>query len=182
MTRQAVARRYANALYDVVSRQNGVPAAEQDLLQLRAVLASHDELRRTFESAAIPAQRKRAILDALIERAGTLTVETRRLLSLLAERDRLSFIAEIADAFSARVRDAAKVIEAEFVSAVPLGDGRKAALAAALGKATGRTVTVTERVDPSIIGGVIANVGNLVFDGSVQSQIERFRQKLRADV
>lgn len=181
MTRQAVARRYANALYDVVSRQNRVPAVERELSDLAALLASHDELRRTFESSAIPAARKRAILDALVERVGAPSAETGRLLALLAERDRLSFIVEIAQAFRARVRHADRVLEAELVSAVPLAPSHKAALAGVLSKATASTVTVTERVDPSIIGGVIANVGNLVFDGSVQSQIERFRQRLRRD-
>jgi F-type H+-transporting ATPase subunit delta len=103
-----------------------------------------------------------------------------RLLSLLGERDRVSFIGEIAAAFAARVRHSAHVVEAEFVSAVPLDDRRRTTLATALGKATGGTVTVTTRVDPSIIGGVIANVGNLVFDGSVRTQLDRFKQTLLA--
>jgi F-type H+-transporting ATPase subunit delta len=64
---------------------------------------------------------------------------------------------------------------------VPLVGGSRAALAAALGRATGSAVTITERVDPGILGGVVARVGSLVFDGSVTHQLEKMRQKLLAE-
>jgi F-type H+-transporting ATPase subunit delta len=180
MTRHAVARRYAQALFDVALKQGSIDAVAHDLEQFAALITSHDDLRRTFESPAIPVLRKQAMLEALVSKGTVATSDVRRLLLLLGERDRVSFIGEISAAFAARVRQHAHVVEAEFVSAVPLGEARQAALATALGKATGGTVTVTTRVDPSIIGGVIANVGNLVFDGSVLSQLDRFKQKLLA--
>ena len=67
------------------------------------------------------------------------------------------------------------------MTAVPLADDSRAALAAALGRAAGAHVTMTERVDPSIIGGVVAKVGSVVFDGSVTTQLARMRQKLVAE-
>jgi F-type H+-transporting ATPase subunit delta len=75
---------------------------------------------------------------------------------------------------------ARNVVTAEVTTAVPLSDAHRTALAAALGKAVDREVTVTERVDPSIIGGVIARVGSVVFDGSVTRQIERMHETLVA--
>jgi F-type H+-transporting ATPase subunit delta len=65
------------------------------------------------------------------------------------------------------------------VTAHPLTDGPRAAIVAALGRATGAEVTMTERVDPGLVGGLVARVGSLVFDGSVTRQLERMRQTLR---
>jgi F-type H+-transporting ATPase subunit delta len=77
--------------------------------------------------------------------------------------------------------EAAGVVMAELVTAAPLGDDREAALAHALGQATGHRVDVTGRVDESIIGGVVAKVGSVVYDGSVSRQLERMRQRLSAE-
>jgi F-type H+-transporting ATPase subunit delta len=76
------------------------------------------------------------------------------------------------------VNEARRTVEAEVVTASPLTDDRRTALAKALGKAADCEVTIKERVDPSIIGGVIARVGSLVFDGSVQRQVERLKERL----
>jgi F-type H+-transporting ATPase subunit delta len=97
---------------------------------------------------------------------------------LLAEQDRLALIGDVAEGFAERLRAAQKVVPAEIVTAVPLPDGRRAALAAALGRAAGLDVLVTERVDPAIIGGVVARVGGVVYDGSVARQIDRVREQL----
>ena len=104
-----------------------------------------------------------------------------RLLGLLADRDRLAMVADVADAFGERVMKAKRIVPAEVVTAVPLGEASRAALTAALGRAAGAEVTMTERVDPAIIGGVIAKVGSVVFDGSVTTQLARMKQKLVAE-
>jgi F-type H+-transporting ATPase subunit delta len=74
--------------------------------------------------------------------------------------------------------DASRVASADVVTAVPLPAGDEAALAAALGKVTGRQVTIQSRVDPSIVGGLVARVGSLVIDGSVVRQMTRLRERL----
>ena len=178
MTPQTVSRRYAKALFDVAQRAGTLDRVERDLESFRALIASHAELGRTFENATIPLQKKRAIVDALIGASGDMSDEVKRLLTLLADRDRLPAISNVADAFQARLREVRKIVPAEIVTAVPLGDARRGALARALGKAMGGEVTLTERVDPEIIGGVVAKVGSLVFDGSVTRQIARMKQRL----
>jgi len=82
---------------------------------------------------------------------------------------------------AARVMDVGQAVTADVVTAVPLSEQGQSQLAVALGKVTGRTVTVNARVDPAIVGGVVARVGSLVFDGSVVRQLERLRERLLAD-
>ncbi len=181
MTPQGVARRYAAALFDVAAKAQVLDAVERDLSAVVQLTLSHEDLRRLFETPGVPPQKKRAVVDALLTASGPLQSEVARLLRLLADRDRLMLLTDIGAAFAARMMDARRLVPAEVVTAAPLGEVRKAALAEALGQATGRTVTLTERVDPSIIGGVIAKVGSVVFDGSVTRQIERMRERLRSE-
>jgi F-type H+-transporting ATPase subunit delta len=126
----------------------------------------------------VPPARKRALARAVLEVAGGVSDPVVRLVLLLADRDRLASLGDVAEFFSARAMQARHVVPAEIVTAVPLADGQRAALAKALGQVTGSEVTVTARVDPAIVGGVVARVGSVVFDGSVTRQIEKMKEKL----
>jgi F-type H+-transporting ATPase subunit delta len=107
-----------------------------------------------------------------------MSAELARLLQLLADRDRLHLVGEIADLYDERVMKLHRVVRAEVVTAAPLDAGMRASLSRALGQATHAEVRLTERVDPDIIGGVTATVGTVVFDGSVATHLERLRQRL----
>ena len=181
MTARGIARRYAAALFDVVRKDGDIDRAAQELAAIKSAIAGHDQLRKVLESPSVPMPVKRRILDGVVAGAGGVSQETGRLLGLLAERDRLAMVPDVADAFAERVMREKKIVPAEVVTAVPLPDQSRAALAAALGRAADAQVTITERVDPSIVGGVIARVGSVVFDGSVTTQIARMRQKLVAE-
>ncbi len=181
MTLRGVARRYAAALFDVGSRAQRLEPVERDLDSVARLVAAHDDLRRVFESPAIPVTKKRVVVDALLAAGQPVSDEVARLLRLLADRDRLMLLPDIAQAFGERMMDQRRIVPADVVTAAPLGEAQKTALAEALGRATGRTVTVTERVDPTIIGGVVARVGSVVFDGSVTRQLERMREQLRRE-
>jgi F-type H+-transporting ATPase subunit delta len=178
---QAVVRQYANALYQVATSHQRAEVVGRDLADLARLVDGHAELKAVFETPLVVPRKKRALVDALAAASPDLAIEVRRLLELLADRNRLMLIGEIADAYEQRAMAAARVVAADVVTAVPLDDGGKARLADALGKATGQTVTITERVDPGIVGGMVARVGSLVFDGSVVRQVERLRQALLAE-
>jgi F-type H+-transporting ATPase subunit delta len=181
MTSRAIARRYAAALFDVVRKDADIDRAQRELDAIRAAITGHDQLRKVLDTPAVPMPTKRAILEAILSALGDVSPQIGRLVSLLAERDRLAMVPEIADAFGERVMQAKRIVPAEVVTAVPLADQSRAALVAALGRAAGAEVRITERVDPSIVGGVVAKVGSVVFDGSVTTQLARMRQKLVAE-
>jgi F-type H+-transporting ATPase subunit delta len=173
------ARRYAGVLFDVVEARGETAKAVGDLNALAAAVASSTELRQVFDTPSIAPATKSAIMDAIAGQLGV-GAEVRRLLGLLAARDRLRAIGNVAVAFTDRVNSARRTVEADVATTAPLTDERRAALARALGVAAACDVTIKERVDASIIGGVVARVGSLVFDGSVLRQVERLKEQLVA--
>lgn len=182
MSARSVARRYAAALFDVTRRGGNHERAGQDLAAIARTIAEHAELSRILGSPAIPPAVKRTIVASLLDAAGDLSVEVRRVVSLLADRDRMGLLGEVASAFQERLREENKEVHAEIVTAVPLRAESRAALGDALSRATGRRVTVAERIDPAIVGGVIARVGSTVYDASVTRQLERLRERLQGDI
>ena len=177
MTLQAIARRYASALFDVTKKNNTLDAAQAGLASVAALVAGSPELATVLGSAAIPAQKKLAVAQSLVAQLNV-PQEIQRLITALGDRDRLGLIADVASAFDAKVRQEKQILQADVTTAVPLSAERTAALAASLGKALGGTVTIESHVDPSIVGGVIAKVGSLVFDGSVTRQLELMKTVL----
>ena len=127
---------------------------------------------------AIPAARKRAVVEQLLARVPGLSPVLSRLLLLLAERDRLLLLPDVADAYRQRLMDHLQVVRAEVTTAIPLPAERVQALQQGLARATGRQVQLGTRVDQSIIGGAVARIGSTVYDGSVTTQLERLKQKL----
>jgi F-type H+-transporting ATPase subunit delta len=181
MSAQSVARQYAHALFAVAHKSQQADVVGRELMAVVALLDEHPELQVVFDTPVVATRNKRALVDALIAAGGELSAEVRRLLQLLADNDRLVLVREIAKSYAARALDAAGVVTAEVVTALEIGEDRKAALANALGRATGKQVQLTGRVDPSIIGGAVARVGTVIYDGSVVRQLERMRQRLSAE-
>ena len=142
-----------------------------------ALVAESPDLAKVFASPAVPSAKKRALAETLASQLGV-SPEVQRLLGVMGDRDRLGLIAGVAVAFEARVMQERQILQAEVTTAVPLTSERSAALAAALGRATGGTVKIDARVDPSMLGGVIARVGSTVFDGSVTRQLEIMKTQL----
>lgn len=177
MTLQAVARRYAGALFDVVKKNGQLDAAYTGLTAFAEMVKGSPELARAFASPAVPTAKKRAVAETLATQLGV-SGEVMRLIGVMGDRDRLSLVAGVAEAFEARVMQERQILQAQVTTAVPLSSERSAALAAALGRATGGTVKIDAHVDPSIVGGVIARVGSMVFDGSVTRQLEIMKTQL----
>lgn len=177
ITHHAIARRYSAALFDVVKRNNTIDAAASGLASVTALIAGSSELKAVLDSATVPPVKKLAVMATLTAQL-TVSVEIERLITALGDRDRLAIIGEVAAAFDARVREERHIQQAIVTTAVPLTAEKIAALAASLSQALGGTITIDAHVDPSIVGGVIAQVGSLVFDGSVTRQLERMKTEL----
>jgi F-type H+-transporting ATPase subunit delta len=180
MTSRAAATRYARALFDVARKEADIDQAGRDLAAFAQLVAGHELLPRVLSNPAIPAARKRAVVEQLLARAGFASPVVGKLLTLLADRDRLALLPEIATAYQDRLMSHANVVRAEVVTAIGLPADRVAALQQGLAAATGRQVQLETRVDPSIIGGAITRIGSMVYDGSVTRQLEKMKEALTA--
>jgi F-type H+-transporting ATPase subunit delta len=180
MTSRAVATRYARALFDVALKEADVAQVGRELSAFAAVVASSDALSRALANPAVPPARKRMVVDALLAAGGAVPPALAKLLGLLADRDRLMLLDEVAAAYEARLLQHANVVRAEVRTAVALSPDRIEALKAGLARATGRTVRLEATVDAGIIGGAVTRVGSTVFDGSVVRQLQKMKETLTA--
>lgn len=180
MSARSAARRYAAVLFEVVNTSGDVSRAERDLKAFVELLNGHAQLKAVLTSPAVPAPKKHAVLEQVLNSVGDMTVEVRRLLLMLADRDRLGSLDDVADAFTARVMVHQKIMDAQIVTATPMPDAQRASLAQALSTASGADVRIQESVNPDIVGGIIAHVGSVVFDASLTRQLEKMRQRLLA--
>jgi F-type H+-transporting ATPase subunit delta len=179
VTSGAAAGRYARALFDVALREGGnLEQVQRDLQQFVDVFVQHPTLGSTMGNPAIPVAKKQGVAKALVERAGAISPIVSKLLLMLAERDRLMLLSDIARIYGDRLMDHQKVIRGEVTTAITLPPEKLRALEQGLQQATGRKVVLESKVDPSIIGGVITRLGSTVYDGSVTTQLERMKQQL----
>ena len=179
MTSGAAAGRYARALFDVVRNEGGnLEQAGKDLQQFVDLFEQHPVLQSTLANPAIPASKKQAVAKALIERAGGISPIVSKMIVLLADRDRLILLPEVARAYDDRLLDHLKVIRGEVTTAMEVAPEKIRALEQGLAQATGRKVLLEARVDPSIIGGVVTRLGGTVYDGSITTQLQKIKQSL----
>ena len=178
MTNKTAAVRYARALFDVALKEKAdFEQIERDLGQFVDLFTQYPQLEKVLLNPAVPVQRKRAAVVDLLDRA-KLSPIVSKLLLLLAERDRLVLLRDLLAAFNERVMDYRNVVRAEVTTAAPIDPKRTEAIRNGLAKVTGRTVNLAAKVDPAIIGGVVARIGSTVYDGSVTRQLERMKERL----
>ncbi len=177
MTNRTAAARYARALLDVAFKEADPDVVEQDLGAFIALTKQVPALGQVLLDVGVPAPRKRDLVVALTERAGT-SPPVAKLLALLAERDRLILLPDIAAAYHERLLDRRQIVRAEVTTAAPLPADRVSAIAQRLEAITGRQVSMTTRVDPAIMGGVVARVGGTVYDGSIATHLRRIKERL----
>jgi F-type H+-transporting ATPase subunit delta len=178
VTNKTAATRYARALLDVaVKEQANLDQIERDLAEFVDLLRQYPALEKVLLNPAVPVPRKSAAMTDLLARAEVSPILS-KLLLLLAGRDRLVLLPDLLGSYRDRLMDYRNVVRAEIVTAAPIDPARVQALQQGLASVTGRTVTVSTSIDPSIIGGVVARVGSTVYDASVTRQLERMREQL----
>jgi len=178
MTNKTAATRYARALLDVGVKENAdLEQVEQELAQFVDLFKQNPLLEKVLLNPAVPVPRKRAAVAELVARAKPAGI-VGKLLTLLADRDRLVLLPDLVASYRERLLDYRKIVRAEVTTAAPLGGDRAKALESSLARVTGRSVVLDTRVDASIIGGVVARVGSTVYDGSVTRQLEKIKERL----
>ena len=174
-----IANHYARALADAAEARGESAAVLEELEQFAKAFAPGTEAHRAFEAPAVPLAEKRRALEAVIERARPQQT-TANALGVLLNNHRLAHLGEIVEAYRDELGRRAGVVTARISTARPLADDLRASVVAALERATGKRIRPEWRIDHDLIGGVRAEVGSMVFDGSVRARLERLRERLAA--
>jgi F-type H+-transporting ATPase subunit delta len=174
----SIARRYAKALFSLAVEKGRIEPWCDRLLALGRAIDASPELKDLLANPAYTREVRAAVVLRLAQDL-TLDAEPSALLQLLGERNRLGGLSAIVVAF----RELADVelgrVRATVTSAVPLDDAAVDAIAARLSAATQKKVLVERAIDPAILGGVVAQVGSVVYDGSLRTQLEDLRSTLK---
>lgn len=178
MTSRTAAIRYARALLDVGAKESiDLDVIARELDGFVALFNQEAELQRVMLNPAVPSPRKRAAMEQIVERAG-LTPIVGKLLVLLADRDRLVLLDEIAAAYRELLSERQQVVRADVTSAEPLTPERAAAIEHKLASVTGKRVSLKTTVDKDLIGGLVAKVGGTVYDASIATQLKKMKERL----
>ena len=177
MKSQRAARSYAKALHALAKEQDRTDVVARELAAVVELLAADAALTAFLAQPGVSAAAKRAVAVELAQRLGVSAL-TRDFLGLVADHGRGAELPAIAEAYRDLVDADAGRVRARVRSAIPLTDAERAGLAARLGAALGKTVVVEERVDRALLGGLVAEVGSLVADGSLDGQLARMRERL----
>lgn len=181
MTDHAANARHARALLEVAERAGHADQVADELDAVAAAIAGDPAAARVLLNPAVAPAHKVEAVTAIGSRAG-LTPTVAKLLVILAERDALGTLPALAASYRARLLERRNIVAAEVTTATPLAREQADALARRLGEMTGKQVQLETRVDPAIIGGVVARVGSTIYDGSITTQLARMRQTLVENV
>ena len=174
MTEKAAA--YAQGLLGVARAEGAVDRIEDELFKVARTFEANDQLRSTLTDPALPVERRAGVVEELLgRRAHPLTTA---IVSFVVGAGRAHDLPDIVDAFVAGAAELRSEAVAEVRSAYPLSEDQQARLADALGRATNKKVTVKVVIDPTVLGGIVARVGDTVIDGSVRSRLEQLREAI----
>ncbi len=169
-----VARRYARAAFDLAVSSGQEEAWLQDLRVMESTL-SQPELAKLLENPAVTFAEKREVVERALAALDPLR---RNFAYVLVEHGRASVISEIVAEFQRELNAYQGIAIAEVTTAVPLDEAEARAVARRLEALVGKRIVLEKRVDPSILGGVIARIGDRLVDGSIAGQLEILRREL----
>ena len=167
---------YAAGLAKLADAEGELNSVADELYQLGRTVESSDELRSTLSDRSIPASRRIGVLEDLL--GSTASPVTLNLVSMLVGAGRGNHIGPISDELVRQAAETRGQAVAEVRSAVSLNDDQRDRLRSALSNATGMNIDIVVVVDPDILGGVVAQVGDTVFDGSVRTRLEKMKERL----
>ncbi len=176
MRSSEIAGTYARSLFELSSLTGTVTDAEAQLKQVVATIRGHVDLRDALADQTLPPAKKRDVLREIFGEAVVPAVLS--IVQVVVESGNVDVLGEVATAFTQLVEDEFGVIPAEVTTAVPLTEELRASLSAKLEDALGKRVVLREKVDASILGGIIINVAGRVLDGSLLKQLNGMRTAL----
>jgi len=176
MTTSGSLSAYARALFELASVAGAVDAADEGLAVISGAVSNNVDLREALSDLSIPGHKKREIMTELF--SGVFSPEAVAIVTLVIEREGASVIGEVHSLYREISESERGIVVAEVITAVALTDPVRESLRAHLASVIGRPVSLRERVDETILGGIRINVAGRVLDGTLVSQLEAMRKTL----
>jgi F-type H+-transporting ATPase subunit delta len=167
---------YAEALFEIAKAEGSLEKVEDELFRFARTLEASDALRMSLTDMTVPVERRQQVVEELL--GGKASPVTVALVSFVVGVGRSRNLPEIIDKLVARAAEERREAVAEIRTAFPLDDAHRQRLAEALGRATGKRVSLKEVIDPTVLGGVVAVIGDTVIDGSIRHRLEQLRESL----
>lgn len=173
----SLARRYARAIFTLGVDQGNYEAIGREVSGLAAAMQSSQELTDALTNPVFKREQRRAVLDRIAVRLGASRV-TRNFANLLLDRERIVALPDIARELSRMIDDKANRVRAVVTSAQPMSALQAQQLKATLEKISGKQVEMESKQDPALLGGVVTQLGDVLYDGSLRTQLNRMRDSL----
>jgi len=170
------AEAYARALFEIAQAEGSLERVEDELFRVARAFESNDQLRSTLTDATLPADRRQQVVEQLL--GGKASATTVQLVTMLVTSGQVREMPVIIDALVKRASSEKSQEVAEVRSAIPLTDDQQKRLAAALTKATGKALNLKVVVDPSVLGGLVAVVGDEVIDDTVRTRLDQLKTRI----
>jgi len=177
MSVQTVARRYASALADVVLERGEAREVQEELLAWEKMLQASPVLPEVFRNPTIPLDKKRAVLNKLIDRSKPKPT-TANFLKVLLQNQRLTDLGEINQKFAEILDLRAGMVAATVTTARTVPENAQQKLRTKLLSVTGKKVRINFMTDPELIGGLVTRIGSTVYDGSVRNHLQLIKEKM----
>ncbi|MDB4960904.1 MAG: synthase delta subunit [Myxococcales bacterium] len=177
MAAGSLARRYAKAVIEIGHANSNLDQMGADLRSLSKAMKDSGELQSVLTNPAIRRADRRRVLDGLLQAIGAQPL-TKNLVYLLLDSERMSSVPDISREVDAMIEARSGKISAEVISAKPLDMAQLSEITIALEKLSGKKVSITKREDESLLGGVVAKLGDKVYDGSLRTQLRNLRDEL----
>ena len=173
-----VAERYALSLFELAREEGSIDTVESELNQFQALIDENADFRRLVESPAFTSAEQLSAMAAIVSAVGASAL-TANFLKVIATNRRLFVLPGIVRSFRAKAAEYRGEVDASVISANALSDTQRRELAEALGQFAGKTVTMHESVDPSILGGLIVKIGSRQIDTSLRTKLNSLKLALK---
>jgi F-type H+-transporting ATPase subunit delta len=177
MVTGSLARRYARAVLEIGTASGNLDKIGADLRSLAKAMRESAELVTVLTNPAIRRADRRRVIDGLLQKIGA-EPHSKNLVYLLLDGERLASLEAISREVDAMIEARSGRLSAEVTSARPLDPSQLSQIITTLEQLSGKKVSVTRREDPSLLGGVVAKVGDTVYDGSLRTQLRTLRDEL----
>lgn len=176
MSKSVVAKRYAQALFELSQTNGQTGSVHEDLLELKKVFQNNSELEQLLGNPRLTITKKKELLAVLFKDANPLI---QNILFVLLDKKRINETVNVIDEYNALANDAAGTTEATVFSTQLLSEDEKAAISTAFAAKVGKlSLRIENEIDPTLIGGIRLQIGNRIYDSSLSGKLERLKKDL----